>query len=344
MEPRIKDRFNDKILEDACQRYGIAPGHIHLLDGFESFMYEFDRPDGDFILRIGHSFRRTPELIRGEVDWLNYLAAGGAGVARAVFSQEGELVEQIPDGMGEQFLATAFVKACGKPPRGEAWNAGLFERWGQLIGRMHRLTQDYTPPDPAWRRPEWDGETNMEVMQFLPPEAVEIRRHYQVLMEHLQALPRDREAYGLVHQDAHAENFFVDEAGNITLFDFDDCVYGHFIYDIAMVIFYAVMRDFEQRTPEFCIPFFRGYRSENHLDPAWLAEIPSFLKLREIDMVALIHRSFDVANLTDPWVAWFMDGRMTRMARGEPYSPVDFTQFAEELEGKSKDRSTDFTE
>ena len=79
-----------------------------------------------------------------------------------------------------------------------------------------------------------------------------------------------------MHQDAHGGNFFVDEAGNITLFDFDDCVYGHFIYDIAMVLFYAVMSDFEQRTPEFCVPFFRGYRSENHLDPIWLSEIPHF--------------------------------------------------------------------
>jgi len=328
LEPRIKERFNDSILSEACRRYGIAPGHIHLLDGFESFMYEFDRPDGEYILRIGHSFRRTPELIHGEVDWLNYLARGGAGVARAVLSEQGELVELIPDGLGEQFLATAFVKARGGPPKGEMWNPGLFERWGQLIGRMHRLTKDYTPQNPAWRRPEWDSETNMEVMHFLPAEAVEIQAQFQALMVHLQALPCDRESYGLVHQDAHAENFFVDEVGNITLFDFDDCVYGHFIYDIAMVIFYAVMGDFEARTPGFCVPFFNGYCRENTLDPAWLKEIPHFLKLREIDMVALIHRSFDVHNLSDPWVAWFMDGRMTRMARGEPYNPVDFTQFA----------------
>lgn len=328
MESRIKDRFNEALLEEACQRYGIAPGQIRLLDGFESFMYEFDRPGGAFILRLGHSFRRTPELIHGEVDWLNYLAAGGAGVARAVRSQRGELVEQIPDGLGEQFLATAFVRARGGPPRGAAWNAELFERWGQLIGRLHALTKEYTPSNPAWRRPEWNSETNMEVMQFLPVEATEVRQRFQVLMAHLESLPRDRDAYGLVHQDAHAENFFVDEAGDITLFDFDDCVYGHFIYDIAMVIFYAVMSDFEQCTPEFCTPFFRGYRGENRLDPVWLAEIPHFLKLREIDMVALIHRSFDVANLTNPWVARFMDGRMASIACGEPYNPVDFRQFS----------------
>ena len=175
MEPRIKDRFNDSILSEACRRYGIAPGHVHLLDGFESFMYEFDRTDGEYILRIGHSFRRTPELIHGEVDWLNYLARGGAGVARAVLSEQDKLVEQIPDGLGEKFLATAFVKARGGPPKGDGWNPALFERWGQLIGRMHRLTKDYAPQNPAWRRPKWDSETNMEVMNFLPAEAVEIQ-------------------------------------------------------------------------------------------------------------------------------------------------------------------------
>jgi Ser/Thr protein kinase RdoA (MazF antagonist) len=95
-----------------------------------------------------------------------------------------------------------------------------------------------------------------------------------------------------------------------------------------MVLFYAVMSDFERRTPEFCIPFFCGYQSENTLDPAWLSEIPHFLKLREIELAAVIYRSFDVHNLTDPWVAWFMDGRMDRLARGEPYNPVDFRQFA----------------
>ncbi len=328
MEPRIKDRFNDSILSEACQRYDIAPGHIHLLDGFESFMYEFDRPDGEYILRIGHSFRRTPELIHGEVDWLNYLARGGAGVARAVLSAGGELVELLPDGLGEHFLATAFVKARGGPPKSEIRNAVLFERWGQLIGRMHRLSKDYVPPNLAWRRPEWDDPINNDMIQFLPPSEASILHCYRELVATLQRLPRDRESYGLIHQDAHAGNFFVDEDGTITLFDFDDCVYGWYIYDIAMVIFYAVMSDFERRTPEFCVPFFRGYRSENHLDPAWLSEIPHFLKLREIELAAVIHRSFDVHNLTDPWVAWFMDGRMARMARGEPYNPVDFTQFA----------------
>ena len=31
------------------------------------------------------------------MDWINFLADGGAGVARAIESQHGNLVEEIPD-------------------------------------------------------------------------------------------------------------------------------------------------------------------------------------------------------------------------------------------------------
>ena len=87
-------------------RYGIEEGHIGLLDGFESFIYEFDwTRDGVVepgILRIGHSLRRTPALIQAEVDWINYLAEGGAGVAKAWLSAGGNLVEAVEDGKDGQ--------------------------------------------------------------------------------------------------------------------------------------------------------------------------------------------------------------------------------------------------
>ena len=57
----------------------------------------------------------------------------------------------------------------------------------------------------------------------------------------------------MIHQDAHAGNFFVNDKGQITLFDFDDSLYGHFVYDLAMVLFYAVTNreDAEEFVPLF---------------------------------------------------------------------------------------------
>jgi hypothetical protein len=136
MEQVIKDRFSDAILQEARRRYDIDPNQIRALDAFESFIYEFEREGNAYILRLAHSLRRTETLIQGEVDWINYLAAGGVSAAKAILSQEGNLVEAIDDSYGGAFLVTAFVKAQGEPPW-DLWTPELYETYGRLIGRMH---------------------------------------------------------------------------------------------------------------------------------------------------------------------------------------------------------------
>jgi amicoumacin kinase len=258
MEQEIKDRYNDGILQTMMRRYDILPEQIKLLDGFESYMYEFEKNGSEFILRIGHSRRRSEAMIQGEVDWINFLARGGAGVARAVISAKGNLVEAVADAKDGHFLGTAFVKAKGDHAhRIQMWNETLFVEYGRLIGKLHRLTKDYVPSSPAWKRPEWDSPANIEVENLLPAADTAVLERYQTLMQHLQSLPKGQESYGLIHQDAHGGNFFVDEAENITLFDFDDSAYGHFAYDIAMVLFYAITNreDADKFAPQFWQPF-----------------------------------------------------------------------------------------
>lgn len=327
METRIRERFNDQILQAAIARYGIASQEITLLDGFESFMYEFTRQGEAGILRIGHSLRRSPALIQAEVDWINYLAEGGAGVAKALLSAQGNLVEAVEDGQGGQFLVTAFARAPGGHVRKADWQPAFFKHYGQLVGRMHVLSQHYTPPHPECQRFAWNDDLNASVEEFLPSGDESIAEHFQALMVYLNTLPITPDGYGLIHQDAHTGNLFVDESGNITLFDFDDCCYGHYIYDLAMVIFYAITNepDMVATLQAFLPPFLAGYRRENHLDSTWMKEIPHFLKLREIDLYAVIHRSMGPGPYDSPWVQGFMDGRRARLEANLPFVEFDFT-------------------
>jgi Ser/Thr protein kinase RdoA (MazF antagonist) len=333
LEQRIKQRYSPRILKDAMHRYGISRERMKELDGFESFIYEYSRGSGDFILRIGHSARRSEALIHGEVDWMNYLAGKGASVARAVRSDAGRLVEAFDDGHGDQFLATAFVRAAGKPPRQAGWTPALFETYGEVLGEMHALTKDYRPSNPAWKRPEWDDPTIQDIEQNLPAAETAVIEKYRELIEHLETLPRDRDSYGLIHFDAHGSNFLVDRDGRITLFDFDDCSYGWFIYDIAIVLFYMVAgrEDLRAFTDEFMTHFLRGYRKRNRIDPAWLKELPCFLKMREIDLYAVIHRSYDVENLENPWCERFMRGRRSKIEQGIPYLDFEFETLRQHL-------------
>ena len=321
MDPKIAARFNDDILQATMQRYTIAPNQIHLLDGFESFIYEFQRLDGDYILRIGHSSRRTPAMIHGEVDWINYLSDHNVTVARAILSESRNLVEPIDDGHGEAFLATAFVKARGGIPKRDKINEGLFLNYGRLLGRMHALAKDYTPSNPSWKRYTWDSPINNTPDRQLPPSETLIRQKYQAVFTHLQTLPTHRDAYGMIHQDAHTGNLFVDDDYVMTLFDFDDCVYGHFIYDIAMVMFYIAGwggEDIPGFTERFMSVFLEGYRQYNHLDLVWLREIPHFLKLREIDLFAAILYTMG-ENPTDAWCARYMQGRREKIMNDVPF-------------------------
>lgn len=330
MDPIIRERYHDGILHEAMRRYDIAPGDIDPGDGFESFIYRFRRDDAQYILRITHSFRRTPEMIRGEVDWINYLAAGGATVARAVVSAGGELVETIDDGAGGRFLATAFTCAPGRPPRADDWTPALRETYGRLIGRMHALTKAYEPPDPAWRRRSWPADSMAEVTRHLAAADPAALARYETLVRRVEALPRGRDDYGLIHFDAHGGNFFVD-GDRITLFDFDDCAYNWLANDIAMVLFYQVTNtdDPEGTAAAFLPDFLRGYRAENDLNPAWAALIHDFMTMRELDLYAIIMRSYGVTPeqadaIPHAWPRRFMSGRKERIAAGRPYLEMDF--------------------
>jgi amicoumacin kinase len=333
VDPKIAALYNADILSVACQCYDIDPAATRLLDGFESFIYEFICPDGDYVLRIGHSARRNPDLIRGKVDWINYLSDRGTSVSRAVLSSAGNLIESVDDTQSGQFLCTSFVRARGGIAGEEYINNRLFFNYGRLLGRMHALARNYRLPQPAWKRPEWDDPANICADLWMPEKYAALLPKYRELIAHLTGLPRDAAGYGMIHQDAHMGNLFVDEDYTLTLFDFDDCVYGHFIYDIAMVLFYMVGwggDDVPGFAGRFMPIFLQGYREQNRLDPVWLAELPYFLKLREIDLFAEI-LFMDGETPAHPWSRRYMLGRAAKIAQELPFIEFDWGSLAKYL-------------
>jgi len=72
-----------------------------------------------------------------------------------------------------------------------------------LLGRMHSLTKNYLPGDPAWKRPDWDEPIMLEVLEWLPESESLVAGKYVDLKINLDQLPKSNDSYGLIHFDAH---------------------------------------------------------------------------------------------------------------------------------------------
>lgn len=332
MDQRSRQLYTPAITGEFLHRFAIESASIKELDGFESFIYEVEKDGRPFILRISHNLHNSPERVRAEMEFLDYLIRNELRVPGPQKSIFGEWVETIPAPSPELpdsvFSAALFTKAPGRPPRRGDWTPEFCRAMGAFLGRLHSLSRQYVPQ--AYRRHEW-YEDQEDYIKYLPEGQERVIEQFNQLISHLKSLPCDADGYGLAHLDFHGGNFFIEQAGaepGITLFDFDDCAYAPYIYDIAMALFYVVPHHCE--TPEgletahtFLNNFMEGYNREYRLAPEWFTEIPNFLKLREFDLYMVLYRSTGPDDL-GPWASSFMEGRRERLENGVPFIPMDF--------------------
>jgi amicoumacin kinase len=327
MEQHIIQRYSDSIKSQIWQRFDIDEATVTDLGGFESFIYEYQYENEPRILRVSHSDRYSSLQIHGEIDFLRYLAAHGANVAAAYLSPRGNLVEGFEDTQGGQYLVSSFRKAKGG--RYGQWSEEFIQHYGETIGQLHRLSTEYTPTKEEWTRLAWDDPEMLNYLDWLQAHDAEIYASQEKLVAYLHKLARDNKNYGLIHQDAHGGNFFVHE-GQITLFDFADACYAWYALDIALILFYAlsVPRDDPSVfTDNFMKNFLVGYRREFDIDSKWMAEIPYFMRQREIDIWAFIER--DIPNwceMDDVWLKRMMTGRREAILEERPFVDYDFSR------------------
>ena len=335
MIPEIAKIFNDSIRNELIRRYGSRPDQVKELDGFESNVYVCPTDNGDIVLKITHSIRRSADYIMGELDFVGYLADNGVAAPKPIASKNDNLVEVLYYGDdGGHFLAYAQEKFDGVEPNRDdknIWNALLYEKWGELAGRMTALTRNYRVPDPAWRRQEWFQDDVLNFDKYIPAEKQDIIDKCFALRDKLKAYPKNDDTYGLLHGDFHQGNFLVDN-GNIKIFDFDDCEYNYFANDIAIPLYYALPLnsqavDAKQFTIEFMENFLKGYRREFDLDPEWLQRIPDLLTFRDMLLYSLLNQVWDLDNLNEKQskMLW---RREKYISEDIPLVDIDFTQFA----------------
>ena len=253
--------------------------------------------DGEnkYVLRISELGDRTEEEYLAETEFVHYLAENGAPVADVIPSVNGKLVEYVEvDGVKNYVSLFAYAKGMLICDNGYRYREGApleeyFYNTGKVLGTIHRLSQEYNP---VHRRQAYFDKYNMEYMnQLIPDTYAELKTAIGKRLEVFRQFPADKECFGLVHFDFSDGNYHIDmNTGDITAFDFDNCINCWYMFDLANLWTHGVGWCQFEEDPEKRMTFMRhyfdailqGYRSEINVSDELLEQLPLF-----IDMVLI---------------------------------------------------------
>lgn len=301
MEQWIRDLLTEELKTKALNLFSTDAEKFEVVRFFENFVYQYESEGTEYILRITHSSHRSMNQVRGELEFIDHMAKGGANVIVPILSCNGELVEKIEAADGSEFYIISYIKALGEYIPYEKRTPKIFRLWGKTIGQMHRLTQDFSPSKPEFRRISWFEDDLYIPENNIPQEDVVIREKFHQLLDHIKKLPMEDNSYGLIHSDVNSGNIVWD-GKNLKVFDFDDAMYQFFISDLAIVFYYVTQRWhlhgedrdlLRMRVEEVITPLFDGYKEEYSLDEKWFKEIPTFMKLRDFNIYSIFNKKAD---------------------------------------------------
>jgi Ser/Thr protein kinase RdoA (MazF antagonist) len=330
----VNEILNKNVLKYAAECYGISTTQLqYLRGGHLNHVYGFTKDAKNYVLRITPPHNEVDiQALRAILQWMHYLATHGASVPRPIVSRHNQLIESV-NSYGKSYLIVVFEKARGilsEELSFNQWNDELYQNLGRAVGKMHALAKRYIPPHNSFRRPDWDSMGNcFNTQHNLDASRVVMHAQRKSTLKHIHTLPKDIDSYGLIHADLHFANFFVDlKKKTITIFDFDDCVYGWYVMDIAMLLFDVLVLYPGSDKEEFAIRFMKslltGYLTHNNITSFWMNQLPFFLKLLEIEIYAMVFKSYDPTDC-DSWIGKFMPNRKQRIEADLPYVNVDFT-------------------
>ena len=246
------------------------------------------------ILRVHRSNYHSREGILTELAWMKALQAdAGVETPQVIPSTNGELVCEVVDpysGISRYVDLFHFIPGTS-PDEDELIEP--FERLGAVTGLMHlhakqwkypeyfdRLTWDYdrcigkSPNWGYWQDGPGIDRKGKEVLQ----ETSELIRH------RLEVFGKSPEQFGLIHSDLRLANLLVDHKSTRVI-DFDDCGLGWFLYDIASSVSFI---ETHPNLDQIINAWVRGYRTTSSISNKEISEIPTFIMLRRMTLLAWI--------------------------------------------------------
>ena len=275
-----------KLAHASLEKFGYSAYRLTLLQHLVNTTFRLHCAQGRYLVRIHRA--RVQTEVESELIWLEALAhETTVPVQVPQRSLDGKMiVVGRQSGLPTPYPVTVLSWLDGKILPQDHRSPPHFHKLGQLVAELHHHAQHWTPSFEL-DRPIYDSTSVLRTDRVFGEDGItytplpaEVRADLQTLHERLQEveqqLGKTPDQFGLIHSDLSFGNvlFTTDEVLPI---DFDDCGFGYYLYDLAVILAGPWERPgFQQRRDALLL----GYREICELPNEHLNLIPTFMAMR----------------------------------------------------------------
>ena len=288
------------LAKTAIQQYGVEKARLEFMNYSGNGLYRVTIPEGKsdltvppgrYALRLHQPDYMKPEFIWSEMEWLSALSESGIEVPHPYRNLDGEWLTIVDGGYEVPQKRTCTLIG---------WTEGRmllknhlpkhFRSLGRVIGKLHRQSMSWKKPK-GFKRPHWDweglfgdgfdyGVPVKDAWEAIPKKHQDIFNSVlDRVAEVTQQMGKGKRAYGLIHTDLGVDGNVVFHAGEARPFDFDDCGFGYWMFDLggAMAHYFA---DIENPSPKMQQVLIGGYQETSPLPESNLDYLDLFIAAR----------------------------------------------------------------
>jgi Ser/Thr protein kinase RdoA (MazF antagonist) len=291
----------------ALANYGLAGASPPVLINLsENATYRIEDPSSGrrFAMRVHREGYHSKNAIASELAWLQALRNDGVVITPIpVAGTNGDLIQSVGHpAMARPRNVVLFKWEEGKEPSEKDHLTEKFKILGEVTAKMHLHSQ-------GWRRPKnferhvWDFSTSLgdrphwgswrDGMGLDAAKEKLFGDAVGLIERRLDRFGQGAERFGLIHCDMRLANLLVD-GDTVKVLDFDDSGFSWHLYDAATAVSFF---EHEPHVPRLMAAWAEGYRRVHDLPAEDEAEIPTFVMLRRMILVAWIgsHSETDLA-------------------------------------------------